>query len=45
MFVRCKGTEKRGKKEVIITWSKCFVGVVRNYKYAIKINESVTSNL
>lgn len=34
----------RGKK-VIITWSKCFVGVLRNYKYAIKINESITFNL
>lgn len=44
MFVRCKGTEKRGK-ELIITWSKCFVGVVRNYKYAVKINESITSDL
>lgn len=38
--------EQRGeKKEVIITWSKCFVEVVRNYKYAIKINESITFNL
>lgn len=43
MCVCCK--QMGGRGEVIITWSKFFVGVVRNYKYAIKINESVTFNL
>ena len=45
MFIRCKGTERGKKEEVIITWSKCFVGVVRNYKYDAKIDESITFNL
>lgn len=35
--------QSRDKKEVIITWSECFVGAVRNY--AIKINEFITFNL